>query len=105
MALPPHLRAQGGLVYLHVKVQPRASRNEICEPFGNELKVKVAAPPVDSAANEALVKFLAEVLGCPRGSVQLRRGATSRHKVLSIHGLTAEAVAHRIANNSVNKFQ
>lgn len=105
MALPPYLRAQGDLVFLHVKVQPRASRNEIGELLGNELKVKIAAPPVDSAANEALVKFLAEVLGCPRGSVQLVRGAASRHKILSIRGLTAELVAERIANNSVNKFQ
>ena len=105
MALPSYLRAQGDLVYLHVKVQPRASRNEIGEPLGNELKVKVAAPPVDSAANEALVKFLAEVLDCPRGSVQLVRGATSRHKVLSIQGLSAELAAQRIANNYVNKFQ
>src|SRR5687767_4167924 len=104
MALPPYLRAQGDLVFLHVKVQPRASRNEIGEPLGNELKVKIAAPPVDSAANEALVKFLAEVLGCARGSVQLVRGATSRHKILSIQGLTAELVAERLANNSVNKF-
>jgi uncharacterized protein len=105
MALPPYLRAQGDLIYLHVKVQPRASRNEIGGLLGNELKVKVTAPPVDSAANEALVKFLAEVLDCPRGSIQLERGATSRHKVLSIHGLSAELVAQRIANNSVNKFQ
>jgi uncharacterized protein (TIGR00251 family) len=105
MALPPYLRAQGDLVYLHVKVQPRASRNEIGEPLGNELKVKVTAPPVDSAANEALVKFLAQVLDCPRGSVQLVRGATSRHKVLTIQAVTAEFVAHRLANNSVNKFQ
>ena len=105
MALPPYLRAQADLIYLHVKVQPRASRNEIGEPLGSELKVKITAPPVDSAANEALVKFLVEVLGCPRGSVQIVRGATSRHKVISIHSLSAEWVAQRIANNSVNKFQ
>jgi uncharacterized protein (TIGR00251 family) len=93
------------MVFLHVKVQPRASRNEIGEPLGRELKVKITAPPVDSAANEALVKFLAEVLGCPRGAIQLERGATSRHKIFSIHGLAAGLVAERIANNSVNKFQ
>lgn len=101
MALPPFLKAQGDVTYLHVKVQPRSPRNAIGEPLGNELKVKVTAPPVDSAANEALVKFLAEILGCPRRAVQLVRGATSRHKVLSIQGISAESVAQRIANNSL----
>jgi uncharacterized protein len=98
MPLPPYLRLQADVVCLHVKVQPRASRNEIGELLGDELKVKVTAPPVDSAANEALVKFLAEVLGCPRRAVQLARGETSRHKVLAIHGLTAEWIAERIAD-------
>ena len=101
MVPPPYLRAQGDMIYLHVKVQPRASRNEIGEVLGNELKVKITAPPVDSAANEGLLKFLAEVLGCPRGAIQLVRGATSPHKVLSIHGLNAEMVAQRITDDSL----
>ena len=58
------------------------------------MKVKVTAPPVDSAANEALLRFLAEKLGCPRGAVKLVRGHASRHKLIFLHGLTAaEAVA------------
>ena len=105
MELPPFLKVQGDEVYLHVKAQPRAPRNEIGKHIGNELKVKVTAPPVDSAANEALIKFLAEVLDCPRGAIQLIRGAASCHKVLSIRGLPAERVAQRIANKCVNKFQ
>lgn len=96
MPLPPYLRTQAGVVYLHVKAQPRASRNEIGEVMGDELKIKITAPPVDSAANEALVKFLAEVLDCPRQRVQLARGATSRHKVIAIHGLQADDVAARL---------
>lgn len=100
MDLPPFIRLEGAVVCLHVKVQPRASCNEIGEALGNELKIKVTAPPVDSAANEALVKFLAEVLDCPRNAVQLVRGATSRHKVVSIQGLTAELVADRLTGNS-----
>ena len=82
---------------LSVKVQPRASRNEIGEVAGDELKVKVTAPLVDSAANEALLRLLAEVLDCPRGSVQLVRGQTSRHKVVAVHGLPAEEVARKLA--------
>ena len=101
MALPPYLRVQGDVIYLHAKVQPRAQHNEIGEPLGDELKIKISAPPVDSAANEALVRFLAEVLDCPRGAVQLVRGATSRHKVLSIRGLPAESVARQLADDSV----
>jgi len=94
MALPPYLKMQSdGVVLLHVKVQPRSSKNKICEALGNELKIKITAPPVDSAANEALVKFLAEVLGCPRNSVQLVRGATARHKVIAIQGMKPASIA------------
>lgn len=97
MSLPPYLKVQGDVVYLHIKAQPRASRNEIGEPLGDELKIKIAAPPVDSAANEALVKFLAEVLDCPKNAVQLVRGATSRHKVIAIQGFKPEVIAAVLA--------
>jgi uncharacterized protein len=90
------LRAQGDVVLLHVKAQPRASRNEIGEVLGTELKIKIAAPPVDSAANEMLIKFLAEVLGCPKSKVQLMRGASSRHKTVAIHGMTLAAITNKL---------
>ena len=79
MNLPPFLREQADGVLLSIKLQPRASRNEIGEPLGEELKIKVTAPPVDSAANEALIKLLAEKLDCPRSKVELIRGRTARH--------------------------
>jgi uncharacterized protein (TIGR00251 family) len=86
--MPPEnfLRAHPDGVLLSVKLQPRASKNEIGEPLGDELKIKVTAPPVDAAANEALVRFLAEKLDCPRGQVELLRGHTSRHKIILLHG-------------------
>ena len=96
MSLPPYLRSQPDGVWLSIKLQPRASANEIGEVLGNELRVKVMAPPVDSAANEALVRFLAEVLDCPRNCVDLVRGQTSRHKTVRVRGVTAEVVAKRI---------
>jgi len=96
MSLPPYLRSQPDGVWLSIKLQPRASANEIGEVLGNELRVKVMAPPVDSAANEALVRFLAEVLDCPRNCVELVRGKTSRHKTVRVRGVTAEVVAKRI---------
>jgi uncharacterized protein len=89
----PFLRSADGVVYLSVKVQPRASRNEVSEVFGTELKIKVTAPPVDSAANEALIGFLAELIGCARSALQLTRGATSRHKVIAIRGITADKIS------------
>jgi len=93
MAIPVYLRADPDGVILQVKVQPRASVNRIGEVVGNELKIKVTAPPVDSAANEALIRFLADTLDCGRNQIQLVRGHTSRHKVLRIQGLAIEAVA------------
>jgi uncharacterized protein (TIGR00251 family) len=96
MNLPPFLREQADGVLLSIKLQPRASRNEIGESLGEELKIKVTAPPVDSAANEALIKLLAEKLDCPRSKVELIRGQTARHKTLRIHGLTAAQVLERL---------
>ena len=96
MALPPYLKLHGDGICLSLKVQPRASKNEIGNVLGNELKLKVTAPPVDSAANEAVLRFIAETLDCPRGSVKLLRGNTSRHKQILIQRMTAEAVAAKL---------
>ena len=97
--MPPatFLRETAGGTLLSVKLQPRASKNEIGEPLGDELKIKVTAPPVDAAANEALVKLLAEKLDCPRGKVELIRGHTSRHKTIMLHGFKPEAVFQKLA--------
>jgi uncharacterized protein (TIGR00251 family) len=83
-------------VHLAVKLQPRASKNEIGSPLGPELKIKVTAPPVDAAANQALVDLLAKKLDCARGAVQIIRGATSRHKTIWIGGLTAGEVLQKL---------
>ena|SRR6516162_3645883 len=83
----PFLRETTGGILLSVKVQPRASKNEICGALGDALKIKVTAPPVDSAANQAVVELLAETLGCSRGRVELIRGQTSRLKTILLHGI------------------
>ena len=85
-ALPAFLGVQAGAVRLAVKLQPRVSANEIGAPLGDELKIKVTAPPVDAAANEALLNLLAKTLGCARHRVELVRGRTSRHKSILLHG-------------------
>lgn len=86
------IKSRPGGVQLAIKLQPRASTNEISGVLGDELKIKVTAPPVDSAANQALIDLLAETLGCPRGAIQIIRGNTSRHKTVWIQGLDADAV-------------
>lgn len=93
---PAFLRVQADGVLLSVKLQPRASANEIGEPLGNELRIKVTAPPVDAAANEALVRLLADTLHCPRNHVELVRGHTSRHKTIKLYGLSAETVMAKL---------
>src|SRR5882724_5477585 len=97
MPLPKFLRETSGGTLLLVKLQPRASKNEIGEPLGDELKIKVTAPPVDAAANQALVELLAEKLGCSRGKVELIRGQTSRHKTVKLHGFTPQQILQKLA--------
>ena len=96
--MPPatFLRETSGGTLLSVKLQPRASKNEICSPLGDELKIKVTAPPVDAAANQALVEFLANKLDCSRGKVELIRGQTSRHKTIMLHGFKPEEILQRL---------
>ena len=96
MTTPAFLRVQADGVLLSVKLQPRASANEIGEALGNELRIKVTAPPVDAAANEALLKVLAQQLHCPRNRVDIVRGHTSRHKTVMLYGLAAEDVLNKL---------
>jgi uncharacterized protein len=100
MTAPSFLRVQSDGLLLSIKLQPRASSNEIGEPLGDELRIKVTAPPVDAAANEALLRLLADTLGCPRGRVELIRGQTSRHKVVKLHGLDAGTVLPKLTKIS-----
>ena len=94
--MAPYLQQRSGGVCLSLKVQPRASRNEIAGPIGNALKIKVTAPPVDSAANEAVLELIAETLGCARNQLELLRGATSRHKKILVRGLTSAQIEARL---------
>jgi len=100
MALPGYLRVESDALLLCVKVQPRSSVSEIGEPLGNELRVKVTAPPVDSAANEALLRLLADALDCSRSQLELARGRASRHKVIRLRGLDVATVMARLAAGS-----
>jgi uncharacterized protein (TIGR00251 family) len=94
---PAFLRVQPDGVLVSIKLQPRASANQIGEPLGNELRIKVTAPPVDAAANEALVRLMAQTLDCPRSKVELVRGHASRHKVVKIFGLSEQEVTAKLS--------
>ena len=86
---PPWLSAVEGGVELRVLVQPRASRSRVLGEHGGALKVALAAPPVDGAANEALVELLADLLGVPRRQVSLVSGQSSRRKTVQVTGVDA----------------
>lgn len=80
-------------VRIQLQVQPRASRTEVVGLHGDALKIRVAAPPVDGAANEAIIRFFADRLDVPRSRVRLTTGASGRRKVVEIQGIGLEALA------------
>jgi uncharacterized protein (TIGR00251 family) len=73
-------------------IQPRASRTEVVGRHGNAIRIRVAAPPVDGAANEELVRFLAQRLGIARDRVTIAAGAGSRRKTVDVAGLAPTEV-------------
>jgi uncharacterized protein (TIGR00251 family) len=85
-------REAGGRVRFSVHVQPRASRSELVGVHGSALKIRLSAPPVDGAANEALVIFLAALFAVPRRAVRILAGESSRSKIVEIEGVTERAV-------------
>ena len=94
--MKPFLKAHPEGTLLAIKVIPRASKNEIGEPLGAELKIKVTAPPVDSAANRAVIEFLADALNTSKSNITLIRGETARHKTILIKDLSPEQVANAL---------
>lgn len=90
------VRARAGGVRLSVHVQPRAARSEIAGVHGQALKVRLHAPPVDGAANEALVAFLADTFALPRRAVRIVSGHTGRAKIVELDGLEPDAVRRAV---------
>lgn len=79
-------RRNGDIVTLTLHIQPGAKRTELAGLHGEALKIRLAAPPVEGRANEALLKFVAGLFGVPVRQVELKQGAQSRHKVVAITG-------------------
>ena len=82
-------------VILKVHVTPRGSKNEVIGFRGDILCVKITAPPVDGAANSALIKFLADYLGIRKNQIALISGEKSREKSFEIIGMTMEDIKNR----------
>lgn len=80
-----------------VRVQPRASREEILGWRQDVLRVAVTAPPVEGEANDALRRLLARALGLAPSAVSVVRGERGRDKMIRVRGLTAEALRSRLA--------
>jgi uncharacterized protein len=78
-----------GSITLELHCQPGAKRTEVVGTYGSALKIRLAAPPVEGRANEALILFLAASFGVPKRNVSLIRGETGRGKTVRIMSPTA----------------
>jgi len=83
-------RREGDSVTLTLHIQPGAKRSEVAGLHGDALKIRLAAPPVEGRANEALLRFIADSFEVPLRQVELLRGAQSRHKMVKVTGSKVE---------------
>jgi uncharacterized protein len=81
---------------LAIHVQPRARRTEVVGRHGDAIKIRLKAPPVDGAANDELVRFLAERLGVPRAAVTIVSGQTGRAKRIAVAGMDLDTARQRL---------
>jgi len=87
---------QDGALVVDLLVQPRAPRAKLGPIVGDRLKIAVNAPPVDGAANEAVVRALAEALEIARGAIEIVRGETGRRKTVRLRGVTLASLLRAI---------
>jgi uncharacterized protein (TIGR00251 family) len=90
------IRSTDAGLTLRVRVQPRASRDALSGEREGALVVRLAAPPVEGAANEALARFLGKALGVAPSAVRVVSGASGRHKVVSVAGVDAATARERL---------
>lgn len=97
MALPSHISERDGAVLVTVRVRPRGGRDAVEGVRAGALTVRVAAPPVGGAANDAVRRLLAKACGVAPGRVTVVRGRRGRDKVVRVEGASGESVAARLA--------
>jgi hypothetical protein len=83
-------RRDGDSITLTLHIQPGAKRSEVAGLHGDALKIRLAAPPIEGRANEALQRFIADRFDVPLRQVELLRGAQSRHKMVKVTGSKVE---------------
>jgi len=86
----PFLEANKKGTYLRLRIQPGSSKKSICGLHGEALKVKLFAPPVEGAANKALIVFLSKALGIKKSAMSLTSGERSKDKRVFIEGVMIE---------------
>ena len=94
--MPLDVRDADGGITLRVRVRPRASRDGVSGEREGALVVRLTAPPVEGAANEALSRFLGKTLGVAPSAVRVVSGAAGRNKVVSVQGLDAATARERL---------
>jgi hypothetical protein len=90
------LTLKDGAVRFEVHAKPRAKKSKVIGERGDAVEIALAAPPVDGAANEELVRFVAKVLAVRQRDIELVRGESSRDKLLAVTGLTVEEIESRL---------
>ncbi len=88
----------GEAATLSVRIQPRSSKNEIVRQEGG-FKIRLTAPPVDGAANDALIRFLSELLSIPKSRVEIVTGHTAKNKIVRINGV-GQADVEQVLNQA-----
>ena len=89
-----------GTVIFAVRVQPRASKDEIAGEIAGTLKVRLQAPALAGRANDALIEFLAQLLKTPKGAVRILNGERSRIKRVEIRGVTKQQIERLVLQDA-----
>ncbi len=81
---------EGDVITLVLHVQPGARQSEVAGLHGDALKIRLAAPPIEGRANEALLRFIAQRFDVPLRNIELKQGVQSRHKLVAVRGSSVE---------------
>ncbi|MGI6677535.1 MAG: DUF167 domain-containing protein [Dehalobacterium sp.] len=91
-----YITEKDGKVILKVKVQPRASKNELAGILGDAVKLRITAPPVEGEANKSVIKFFARLFKIPQNQVQIISGDSSRNKIVELTGVNLKEVQEAV---------
>ena len=91
------IREDSKALVFSVYVQPRASANQVAGLQGEALKIRLTSPPVEGAANKALIEFMAQYLELAKSRIQVVKGGHSRHKQLRVEGISREWLMEKLA--------